>query len=73
MTDTAISPLRRRMIEDMTIRQLGAKIKLATSGPSRTSPISLDMRLTAQPSKTSAAISCISRPATSASPASTPP
>lgn len=25
MTDTAISPLRRRMIEDMTIRQLGAK------------------------------------------------
>ncbi len=25
MTDTAISPLRQRMIEDMTIRQLGAK------------------------------------------------
>ena len=25
MTDTAISPLRRRMIEDMTIRKLGPK------------------------------------------------
>src|SRR5271166_5254870 len=34
MTNTAISPLRRRMIEDMTIRQLGAELKLATSGRS---------------------------------------
>jgi integrase/recombinase XerD len=25
MTDDAMSPLRRRMIEDMTIRRLGAK------------------------------------------------
>ena len=25
MTDTAISPLRRRLIDDMTIRKLGAK------------------------------------------------
>ena len=25
MTETAISPLRQRMIEDMTIRKLGAK------------------------------------------------
>jgi hypothetical protein len=25
MTDKAISPLRRRLIEDMTIRQLGPK------------------------------------------------
>jgi hypothetical protein len=27
MTDQAISPLRRRMIEDMTIRKLGAKTR----------------------------------------------
>jgi len=27
MTDEAMSPLRRRMIEDMTIRKLAAKIQ----------------------------------------------
>ena len=33
MTDKAISPLRRRLIEDMTIRRLGPGTQL-TSGPS---------------------------------------
>ena len=69
MTDEAISPLRRRMIEDMTIRKLGPKVKQATSGPSRISRISLDIRLTGQTPKTSAVISSTSRPAASAFPA----
>jgi hypothetical protein len=35
MTDEAISPLRRRMIEDMTIRKLAPKTNKAISAPSR--------------------------------------
>lgn len=69
MTDTAISPLRRRMIEDMTIRKLGPKLKRATSGRSRTLPSSLDVHQTRQTSTTSAVISSTSRPAASAFPA----
>ena len=69
MTDTAISPLRQRMIEDMTIRKLGQKLKLATSAPSRTSPRSLVIRPSGRASRTSAVISCTSHPAASAFPA----
>ena len=70
MTDTAISPLRRRMIEDMTIRKLGPKTQAgyiravknfaAFSGhsPDRAT-IERHPPLSAQPS----------RPAASASPA----
>ena len=37
MTEAPISPLRRRMIEDMTIRKFAPKTQQATSAPSRTS------------------------------------
>ena len=42
MTDEAMSPLRRRMIEDMTIRKLAPRTNKATSEPSGTSPRSLE-------------------------------
>jgi len=38
MTDEAMSPLRRRMIEDMTIRKLAPRPNKATSAPSRILP-----------------------------------
>jgi hypothetical protein len=38
MTDEAMSPLRRGMIEDTTIRKCAPKTKLTTCKGSRTSP-----------------------------------
>jgi hypothetical protein len=38
MTDKAISPLRQRMIEDLTIRKLAPKTHMTTCSGSRTSP-----------------------------------
>ena len=38
MTKMAISPLRRRMIEDMTVRNFVEKTQNETSATSRTSP-----------------------------------
>ncbi len=35
MSEKPISPLRQRMLEDMTVRKLGAATKRATSAPSR--------------------------------------
>ena len=66
MTDTAISPLRQRLIEDMTIRKLGTKTQSGYAALSRTSPRSSAIRPTGRPPTTSAAISCTSQPAASA-------
>lgn len=61
MTDKAISPLRQRMIEDMTIRELTPKTSMTTYKGSRTSLPSLAARPTRRASKTYAAISFIWR------------
>ena len=60
MTDEAISPLRRRMIEDMTIRNLAPKTQhdYIRNG-SRTSPRFLGARPILRAGKMSAATSCI--------------
>jgi hypothetical protein len=61
MTDEVISPLRRRMIEDMTIRKFGAKTQHDYCKGSRTSrSFSADHRR-AQTRKTCVAFSCIWR------------
>jgi len=61
MTDNAMSPLRRRMIEDMTIRKLAPKTNTTTCKESRTSPrFSGDHRMR-RLSTTRAATSCIWR------------
>ena len=61
MTDEAMSPLRRRMIEDMTIRKLAPKTQQGTSAPSRTSLRSSGDRPTRRASRTSDAFNCIWR------------
>jgi len=55
MIDKAISPLRGRIIEDMTIRKLAPKTQHATCKGSRTSPHSLGDRRTRLVSRTCAA------------------
>ena len=59
MTDEAVNPLRRRMIEDMTIRKFAPKTQHDYIQKSRTSPrFSADRRIW-RPSRTCAATSCI--------------
>jgi len=49
MSDECISPLRRRMIEDMTVRKFTLKTRTTTSGSSRNSRFSSADRLTQLP------------------------
>jgi hypothetical protein len=58
MTDKAISPLRRRLIEDMTIRRLGPKTQHTISATSKGLPISWASLPTRPPPRMSIAISC---------------
>ena len=69
MTDTAISPLRRRMIEDMTIRKLGPKTQAGYIRAVKNFAEFLGRSPDRQTSTTSAVISSTSRPAASAFPA----
>jgi hypothetical protein len=55
MTDQAMSPLRRRMIEDMTIRKFAPKTNMTTCRGSRTSRPILAARPTRRVPKTCAA------------------
>jgi hypothetical protein len=66
MTDEAMSPSRRRMIEDMTIRKFAPKTQHDYAQGSRNSRPSLVDRLTLQASKMFAATSSISPRAASA-------
>jgi hypothetical protein len=60
MTDEVISPLRRRMIEDMTIRNLTPKTQQGYIGTfKRIWPRSLVDRPTRRLSRTCGAFSCI--------------
>ena len=59
MTDKAISPLRRRMIEDMTIRKFASKTQHDYVQRSSTSLLSSAARPIPRASKTCAAISFI--------------
>ena len=59
MTDEAMSPLRRRMIEDMTIRKFALKTNTPMCKESRSSLRSSDDHPTRQASRTYVAISCI--------------
>ena len=59
MTDKAISPLRQRMIEDMTIRKLAPKTHMTTCSRSRTSPAFLGRSPDTASLKTCAATSFI--------------
>ena len=59
MTDEAMSPLRRRMIEDMTIRKFAPKTQITTCKGSRTSRRSLVDRPIRQASKMFAATNSI--------------
>ena len=54
MTDKAISPLRRRMIEDMTIRKFAPKTQASYIRPSGTSPSSSAARRTRRARRTCA-------------------
>ena len=73
MTDEAISPLRRRMIKDMTIRKLGPKTQAGCIRAAKNFATVLGHSPDRAGMKASAVISCTWRPAASASPASTPP
>jgi len=57
MTDECISPLRRRMIEDMTVRNF--VVKTQTFGGSRALPVFLGARPILRPGKMSDATCCI--------------
>ena len=59
MTDECISPLRRRMIEDMTIRKFAPKTQHDYVQRSRTSRRFLADRRTRQALRTCGATSCI--------------
>jgi hypothetical protein len=59
MSETPISPLRRRMIEDMSLRNFGEKTRTTTSVTLRLSQRSLATRPPARRAKTFAAIKCI--------------
>jgi hypothetical protein len=58
MTDQAMSPLRRRMIEDMTIWKLAPKTNMTTCKGSRTSRPILAARPTRRVPRTSGATNC---------------
>src|SRR5690348_17072040 len=58
MTDKAISPLRRRLIEDMAIRRLGPKTQHHYIRHVKGLPISWASLPTRPPPRTSIAISC---------------
>jgi integrase/recombinase XerD len=58
MTDTAISPLRRRLSEDVTIRRLSLRTGTTISATSRSLPIFWAALLTRRPPRMSIAISC---------------
>ena len=66
MTDEAMSPLRRRMIEDMTIRKFAPKTQQDYVQRVKNFALSLGDRRTRRASRTCAAISCIWRRAASA-------
>jgi hypothetical protein len=70
MTDTAISPLRRRMIEDMTIRKLAPKTQASYIRAVRNFTVFLGRSQTRR-ARTCGAISCIWPPAASRFPART--
>jgi hypothetical protein len=59
MTDKAMSPLRWRMIEDMTIRKFAPKTQHDMCRGSRTSRRSSDDHRIRRASRTCAATSCI--------------
>ena len=59
MTDECISPLRRRMIEDMTVRNFVPQQNPSTFGASRTLPFFLAARPIALAGKMSATTCCI--------------
>jgi hypothetical protein len=61
MTGHAISPLRRRMIEDMSIRKLAAKTQHDYVQGSRISPRSFAALPTRPSRRTCAAFDCIWR------------
>ena len=57
MTDKAISPLRRRLIEDMEIRRLSPRLSTSISATSKSLPISWAGLPTRPPPRMSIAIS----------------
>ena len=57
-TDTTVSPLRQRMIEDMAARKLGRHRREATSTAAGASPRFWSARPTRRQLTTSAASSC---------------
>jgi hypothetical protein len=71
MTDKAISPLRRRMIEDMTIRKLAPKTQASYIRAVRDFSIFLGCPRTGRARRICGAITCIWLPAESRFPART--
>ena len=58
MTDKAISPLRQRMIEDMTARHFGRRSRRTTFATSRTSRLSSAARPIPPPARIFVSINC---------------
>ena len=73
MSDKPISPLRQRMIDDMTARRFRRRCRGTTSGTSGPSRPSSAVRRTPRRARTFAAFSCIWRSSRSARGPSTRP